>query len=101
MISLAQKMDNYVYSGYIRFEVTQKSLLERKHKWQMTPAVTLQKILVFHREKQLKGIVETVEVLAYKAMSFTMDHFALEMGGWVDVHVSACSRAFLFVCASL
>ena len=27
---------------------------------------------------QLKGIVGTVEVLAYKAMSFAMDHFALE-----------------------
>lgn len=47
----------------------------------MDPAVTLENI-GFPPREHLKGIVETVEVLAYKAMSFAMDHFALEcMGG--------------------
>lgn len=35
----------------------------------------------FPLREQLKGIVESVDVLAYRATSFAMDHFALERVG--------------------
>lgn len=50
----------------------------------------------FPPREQLKGIVETVEVLAYKAMSFAMDHFALECVGGC---ISQCMFEGVFVCA--
>lgn len=68
----------------------------------MTPDVTVKNDGGFPRREQLKGIVETVEVLlAYKAMSFTMAHFALECAcGCVGVHMSAnvCLRVLLGEC---
>ena len=65
----------------------------------MTAVETLQKKQFFPPREQLKGIVETVEVLAYKAMPFAMDHFALECVGECICHCmfSVC----LFVCVLL
>lgn len=40
----------------IHFEVN-KEFVGEWHKWQMTPTVTLQKILVFHHESSLKGLL--------------------------------------------
>ena len=52
---------------------------------------------------QLKGIVGTVEVLAYKAMSFAMDHFALECacGSIFQCMFGGFFFFFFFACASL
>ncbi len=70
----------------------------------MTPAVTVEN-LGFPPRERLKGIVETVEVLAYKAVSFAMDHFALEcVGGCIcqrmleGVFVCVCVCVFVCVC---
>lgn len=60
--------------------------------------------LGFPQREQLKGIVETAEVLAYKAMPFAMDHFALEcVGGcvyYMSVHVCLCVCVLLCECPS-
>lgn len=75
-----------------------ENLLDRStKKWQMTPTVTLHEILVFLPREQLKGIAETVEVVPYTAMSLLWITLLLDM--WVDIYLSACSRACLFVCA--
>lgn len=49
----------------------------------------------FPPREQLKGIVETVEVLAYKATPFAIDHFALECVGGC---ICRCMLEGVFVC---
>lgn len=64
---------------------------------QITPAVTLSKIWVFHWESSLKGLLRPWRSWLIKQCH--LQWITLPLNVWVGVYVSACWRACLFVCA--